>query len=374
MRLMRADEAVARWQQAVAIRDDNAIAQRCLGIALARLNRQGDQAVAHFERAVQLAPTDRRLSLDLATAYTEMGRAGDSRDILEGALRSAPASDDVAAALAQAYLALGEYRQAADLLDGRHYNTAGSTGGVAEDRAVAWLGVGLQRLLEDDPAAALAALDKALEHPATLPMVPQEDTGAPAPVAAIHFWRSVALQALQRPDEARKALQQAAAIPADEQAGWQGYYGVINAAHAALASKALGEPEVLARQASRLAGQPTSRSGRSRRSGTSDYMRAYMAFRAAWRRYSRMPARRRPPPVPLPRAPPPTVNRSRGNSPRTRLSPAPGHDCRSWLPSLWQSTRLPPPSRPPRFAAQTKGLCRNSSPAGEAVRGESGAV
>ena len=277
MRLMRYDEAIVQWQRAIAICDDNAVAQRCLGMALAKAKQQPDEAVAHLERALALAPAEISISLDLADVYGDLGRRQDQRDLLERALRIMPPSDALVSALGEAYLATGQYRQAAETLDGRQFNPADTHYRVFEDRAVAWLGVGLQHLLKDDPQAALAAFDRALAPPTTLPAEPQE---SPDEVAMIQFWRAVALKTLAQPEQARQALEQACELSVDQRALWGGYYSVMNVAHGALAMRALGQSDGFAKLASQLNEPPPQRRGR--RSSQNDWMRAYMAFRTAW--------------------------------------------------------------------------------------------
>ncbi len=275
MRLMRYDEAIEQWQRAIALRDDNALARRCLGAVLAKIKKQPEQAVAHLERAVQLVPALPAFHLDLAEVYNDLQRPADARDTLEQALRTVPSSDDLVSALGEAYLAMGQYRQAAESLDGRRFNPADTHYSALEHRTVAWLGVGLQALLQDDPPSALAAFDKALEHPATLPAGPLEESVG---TAMIQFWRATALQSLNQSQAAQQALQQAVRQIGDDRVLWQGYYGVLNVAHGALALKSLGQVDAFAKQVGRLGEQEQPR--RNRR--MSDGMRAYTAFRAAW--------------------------------------------------------------------------------------------
>ena len=279
MRLMRYDEAIAQWQRAIAIRDDNAVARRCLGIALARVKQQPDQAAAHLERAIALAPAEASIYLDLADIYGDLGRRQDQCDLLTRALRAVAPSDALITALGEAYLSIGQYRQAAETLDGRQFSSAETHYGVFENRAVAWLGVGLQHLLKDNPQAALAAFDRALLPPTTLPAEPREE---PDGAATIQFWRAVALKALGQPEQARQALQRAGKQSGDERALWGGYYSVMNVVHEALAMKALGQSDSFAKLARQLNEQPPQRRGR--RASQSDWMRAYMAFREAWGR------------------------------------------------------------------------------------------
>jgi tetratricopeptide (TPR) repeat protein len=275
MRLMRYDEAIARWQQAIAIRDDNAVAQRCLALVLAEVKQQPEQAVAHLERAVELAPGCGTFYRDLAGAYNDLGRPEDECRTLEAALQVAGPSDDLVSMQGEAYLALGQYSRAAQTFDAWRFNPAESHHGVIESRAVAWLGMGLRHLLEEDPQAALAALDKALEVPATLPAAPEDE---PAGSGMIQFWRAAVLMALDRGEEARQALEQAAAQAGDERALFGGYYSVMNVAHGAMAMKMLGQAEAAAKLASRFSEQPQRRGRR----GMNDWMRAYNAFRGAW--------------------------------------------------------------------------------------------
>jgi tetratricopeptide (TPR) repeat protein len=279
MRLMRYDEAIGQWERAIAIRDDNPVARRCLGMVLARVKQKPAEAIVHLERAVALAPGEGSLYLDLADLHADLGHRQEQREVLQRALRNSPASDDLVSAMGEAYLAMGDYRQAAATLDGRTFNPAQTHYNVFESREVAWLGVGLQRLLQDDSEAALEAFNQALAPPATLPAEPRHEPDA---VAMIQFWRAAALRALGRPGQAQQALEQAARQATDPGALWGGYYSVMNVAHGVLALQMLGEAKESARLLGQLREPPPQRKGR--RSGQSDWMRAYMTFRAAWGR------------------------------------------------------------------------------------------
>lgn len=275
MRQMRYDEAITRWQQAIEIRDDSAVVRRCLAVALAEVKGQPDQAVAHLERAVKLDPACGTFYRDLAALYDNLGRPEDECRTLEAGLRMAGPDDALVRMLAEAYLDLGQYSRAAETLDGWRFNLAESHYGVLESRAVAWMGMGLQRLLDGDARAALEALDKAMEVPATFSAAPDD---GPTGSAMIQFWRAACLKALGRPEEARQALEQAAGQPSGERAMYGGYYAVMNVAHAGMAMKMLGQEDEAAKVASRFSESPQRRSRRR----MNDWMRAYMAFRGAW--------------------------------------------------------------------------------------------
>jgi tetratricopeptide (TPR) repeat protein len=275
MRLMRYDEAIAQWRRAIEIRDDNAVARRCLGLALAEVKQQPEQAVAHLGRAVELAPGCGTFYQDLAGLYDDLGQPEDECRTLEAALQAAGPNDDLVSMQGEAYLATGQYSRAAQTLDAWQFNPAESHYGVIENRTVAWLGMGLQHLLAGDPQSALAALDKALAVPAMLQAEPEEE---PAGSAMIQFWRAVVLGALDRGEESRQALEQAAAQAGDERALFGGHYAVMNVAHGALAMRMLGQAQEAAKLASRFGEQPQRRGRR----GMNDWMRAYMAFRGAW--------------------------------------------------------------------------------------------
>ena len=277
MRLMRYDEAMTRWQQAIAVRDDNALAHRCLASALAAINNNRQEAVVHLEKAIRLMPNQPAFYLDLAAMYSAMNRLADARDVLERAVRNVPATDSMVTDLAATYLALGQYRQAARTLAAHKFNVAEGRYGLHDNYAVAWLGSGLEALLANRPAEALAAFDKALEYPENLSIGRPAD---PQNESMIHFWRGVALQQLGKPDLAEQAFEQAVRQAAGERVMRRSsFYGAINVAHGAIALTRLGRTQQFAVQVERLKDPPS----RSRRSDQQfERLRMSTTFRTAW--------------------------------------------------------------------------------------------
>jgi tetratricopeptide (TPR) repeat protein len=274
MRLMRYDEALTCWRQAIDARDDNALARRCLAMALASLKQDRQGAVAHLIRAIRIEPHLPAFYLDLAGLYRGLGRQADARDVLVRAMRNVPVTDSLVTDLATAYLAEGQYLEAVQALVGHRFNATEGRYGAHDDYAAAWLGVGLKAMLKDYPKEALEVFDRALAYPASLAIGRPEN---PHDEAMIHFWRGVALQQLDRPEEARRAFERCVADATAERALRHGFYGAMNVAHGALALKGLGKNEEFTAQIDRL---KTARG--SRHWEHEDWLKTYMAFRAAW--------------------------------------------------------------------------------------------
>jgi len=276
MHLHRYDEAIEMWQRAIAARDDNGFARRCLGIALARIKHKPQDALAHLEQAVRLEPTEPSFYIDLADLYADLDQPEDELAVLVRGAKHAPANDALVHRLAVAHLGLGQWRQATEVLASHQFNVAEGRYELHDHYAAAWLGAGLEALVAGNPTDALEAFDRALEYPENLaigrPAEPNDE-------AMIHFWRSVTLGLLNRPQQARKAMQAAAAqkvsrwmLRADR------YYPILNAVHNALALKWLGQNEKFEAERKRLR---TSIPRRSRRhsGGTAE---SWNHFRSAW--------------------------------------------------------------------------------------------
>lgn len=274
MRLLRYEEAIAAWEQAVAARDDNSVARRCLGVTLAAVRQDRQAAIAHLERATAIDPRQPMYYQDLADLYTALQRPAEARNVLARAVRNTPATDALVTDLAEAYLVVGEYLAATETLAKHQFNVTEGRYGVHDDYAAAWIGVGLEALQDDKPSEALAALDKALEYPRNLAI------GKPADAqdeSMIHFWRGVALRQLHRDEEAVQAFEQSASQAANERSRRRSFYGAVNTAHGVLALRALGRSQEAGERLEQLTRGPA-----TRRWMHGDWYRAVTAFRQAW--------------------------------------------------------------------------------------------
>jgi len=239
MRWMRYDEAIEMWQKAIAIRDDNALARRCLGVSLWRVKGKPAEAVAHLRRAVEIRPEIADLHLDLAALLGHLGRLEERLAVLRDAAGTAAANDRIVHELGLAYMAVGRFDDAVRTFAEHKFNVAEGRYELHDHYAAAWVAVGLERLLKGQVASALEALDKALEYPANLaigrPAEPNDE-------AMIQFWRGVVLGRLRREAEATAAFKEAAR---QRVGGWRlrpgRWYPLLNAVHNVLAERLLGD-------------------------------------------------------------------------------------------------------------------------------------
>lgn len=82
-------DGIALFERARAVTRDNFMAERHLGVALARYGRH-DEAVAHLEEALRLRPAYAEARYDLALSLRATGRTAEARRELERALEQEP--------------------------------------------------------------------------------------------------------------------------------------------------------------------------------------------------------------------------------------------------------------------------------------------
>jgi protein O-mannosyl-transferase len=100
------------WTHALTVTDDNALAEDNLGVALLELNKK-EEALAHFQNAARIAPTDPTSHINIAAELQDHGRLDEAIAQYQAALQSQP--DNALKAII--YNNLGSaYRQQGDLL------------------------------------------------------------------------------------------------------------------------------------------------------------------------------------------------------------------------------------------------------------------
>ncbi len=215
--LDRLDEAVPLWQAASRL-DAGSIAWRNLGlVAIARDNVQDAEQL--FRRAIAARPDDQTLYRDLAELLVADNRRADAIELLERMPLEGPRRAELTVILAESYMDLKLYEKCIELLEALPYFVNW------EGQDITWrlfnrahIERGRERLERGDAAGALADFEAALTYPKNL-NVGRSDKPVEAPA---QYWRGRALQALQRPEEARAAWQ-AGADGADLD-GWQNEY------------------------------------------------------------------------------------------------------------------------------------------------------
>jgi tetratricopeptide (TPR) repeat protein len=212
--LGRVDEAVSLWNEAAQL-NGGSIAWRNLGL-VAAVKNDWKGAEQNFRRAIAARPGDQTLYRDLAEILIADGRRTAAIELLEAMPSEGPRRAELTVILAESYVAEERYERCIELLESLPYFVNW------EGQDVTWrlfnrahVERGRQRLEQGDAAGALADCEAALTYPTNL-NVGRSDQPVEAPA---QFWRGQALNALNRPEEARAAWQ-AGADGADID-GWQ---------------------------------------------------------------------------------------------------------------------------------------------------------
>jgi tetratricopeptide (TPR) repeat protein len=212
--LGRVDEAVSLWNEAAQL-NGGSIAWRNLGL-VAAVKNDWKGAEQNFRRAIAARPGDQTLYRDLAEILIADSRRTAAIELLEAMPSEGPRRAELTVILAESYVAEERYERCIELLESLPYFVNW------EGQDVTWrlfnrahVERGRQRLEQGDAAGALADFEAALTYPTNL-NVGRSDQPVEAPA---QFWRGQALNALNRPEEARAAWQ-AGADGADID-GWQ---------------------------------------------------------------------------------------------------------------------------------------------------------
>jgi tetratricopeptide (TPR) repeat protein len=190
--LGRYEEALAAYDQAIALQPEHEDAYHNRGVALWQLGRHED-ALAAYDQALSLRPEDAHAHYGRGLVLAALGRNGEAVSAYEQALRLQPGNGDAHYDRGVALARLGRHEAALDAFDEAIRLQPGN-GDAHYDR-----GVALEHLghLTD----ALTALDRAAEtrpaHPGT------------------HYHRGRVLAQLDRPADAVKAYDQALQLAPD---------------------------------------------------------------------------------------------------------------------------------------------------------------
>lgn len=209
---LRHDEAIEWWTRAVTADPDDWMSHRNLGLAL--MNQRQDIAGAqeHYAKALSLAPDHARLRFEADQLAARAGRPLDER---LAALRpdgTVVDRDDAVITTVNLLLSTGQLDEAEALLRGRHFQPW--EGGEGEALR-SWDRLHLLRvrraLRQGDAVEALRWAEQAFDLPRSL----GEQRHPLANVSALQLALGDALSANDRPDEARRAWETAAASTGD---------------------------------------------------------------------------------------------------------------------------------------------------------------
>jgi len=235
----RVDEARDQWQRAIEIRDDNAMAHRCLAVTLD--NDRVQERCEQLARAVELAPDSAQLYADIDDAYRRAGQVDQRVQLLEQATRRLPRRTDLAHRLGKAYFDAGRYDDAVFVYRSRRFHVAENRYSLHGDYSIALNGRAMEHLAVGQYLDALVDLNASSDYPDNLNI----GRSSWNDVSGItEYWRGVALDRMGQHDQAVEAWQQAARQ--DEVHRWMEFSHperLAEAIHAAMAQQKLGEDD-----------------------------------------------------------------------------------------------------------------------------------
>jgi tetratricopeptide (TPR) repeat protein len=217
----RVDEAISRWEKGVATAPAFGGRFRNLPFAIWKWKNDLKTAADMYRHmlAVYGEFPEQVLYRDFAEILMAAGKRPEAIRLIETMPTNKPRRSEITIMLAQAYLDEKRYDDAVKLLESTPYFVNW------EGQDITWrlfnrahVGRGQERMEKKDYAAALQDFEAALTYPPNL-NVGRSNTPEESPAL---YWKGKALAALKRPDDARAAWKQGAALP--EGSGEQARY------------------------------------------------------------------------------------------------------------------------------------------------------
>ncbi len=203
----RYDEAVANWQRTTELAPAFSIPWRNLGIAAYNVHHEPAQAIAYYEKALEVAPQDGRVLSELNQLRARTGVSPEERlALLEANSDIARDRDDLSVELAALYNQTDQPQKALDyVLSRRFHPWEGGTGRVSQQYVQSHLLLGRAALEAGDAQAALSHFETTLEsYPENL----GERKNLRWPDAEEHYYVGLAKQNLGDDAGAAAAFQQ----------------------------------------------------------------------------------------------------------------------------------------------------------------------
>jgi tetratricopeptide (TPR) repeat protein len=206
-------EAIALWEQSVAIDPGYSVSWRNLGIGYFNIENATDKAVAAYDKALAAAPRDARLVFERDQLWKRIGRSpADRLAELEHRLDLVASRDDLSVELSALYNQLGQPEKSAPLISTRRFQPWEGGEGLALDQWVRFhLGLGRRALGGGKADEAVAAFEAALKPPHSL----GEARHLLANQSDVHYWLGKALTAAGRSEEAARWFTLAAEFAGD---------------------------------------------------------------------------------------------------------------------------------------------------------------
>ena len=164
----RYDDAARLWIQAVGSGLDLSVLERNLGVYAWRVKKNLPDAAAYYAKAIQLAPDDYRLYLDLDDIDVQMGDVGRRAKLFAAAPASVLDRDTVRLRRARLAVDQKQYQQALALLVGHNFKPWEGGQSVRQVYVRANLEEGRRLLAAKDFQGAAASFRQATNYPASL--------------------------------------------------------------------------------------------------------------------------------------------------------------------------------------------------------------
>ena len=209
----RGADAVEKWRRSASADAGDPVVWRNLGVAAYNLEHDENEAVAAYDRAIEVAPHDARLLFESDQLWKRTGRSVEERLGRLDARRSlVRGRDDLCIEYAHLLIGAGRAPEALELLRGRRFQPwEGGEGQVLQCWERTQLGLAQSALSAGDGARAVAHLIEALDPPSFL-----GETRHPlASPAHLLLALGDALDAAGDATSARQAWQAAAAAAGD---------------------------------------------------------------------------------------------------------------------------------------------------------------
>jgi tetratricopeptide (TPR) repeat protein len=201
----RYEEASQAWLQALGGGFEYAVLARNLGLYAWRVKKDLADAAGFYERAIQLAPNDYRLYVDLDEIYAQLGDSGRRVKLLSQAPAGVLGRDTVRVRRALLLLQQKQCDQALEILSGHHFKPWEGGAIVRQVYVTANLEKGRANLTAGNFREAEEAFRRATEYPVNLgvgkPNEPHDE--------AAFYWLGEALQAAGKAETARAMWQEA---------------------------------------------------------------------------------------------------------------------------------------------------------------------
>jgi len=202
----RYDTASRLWFQALGLGFEDSVLYRNLGVHAWRVKKDLQGAAGFYTKAIELAPQEYRLYVDLDEIYAQMNEPAKREKLFAQAPEEVLGRDAVRVRRALLHVQLRQYDQALEILGDHRFKPYEGGQVVRQVYVAANLGKGRASLVGGKFQEAADAFRRAAEYPENLgvgkPNEPHDEAG--------FYWLGEALQAAGASDDARAAWEEAA--------------------------------------------------------------------------------------------------------------------------------------------------------------------